>query len=181
MLYNQYFIYFLLDFMLIFIMILPSNLFKFHPFNLCLFLIIYVILVCIKMNYLIANFWYSYILFLIMIGGVMVLFMYFTSISSNEEFFFNYKYILYWLLKMFFFFIVCLCSMFYIFKFSLSVDNYEILSFINSLSEQKFSLKNLYMNVTMDKNFFMMIYLFLTMTCSILICTIFKIPMRQMN
>nr|YP_009555984.1 NADH dehydrogenase subunit 6 [Myllocerinus aurolineatus]QBF03601.1 NADH dehydrogenase subunit 6 [Myllocerinus aurolineatus] len=35
------------------------------------------------------NFWFSYILFLIMIGGMLVLFIYMTSIASDEKFKFS--------------------------------------------------------------------------------------------
>lgn len=40
------------------------------------------------------NFWFSYILFLIIIGGILILFIYITRIASNEKFKFPKKLIL---------------------------------------------------------------------------------------
>ena len=38
------------------------------------------------------NFWYSYILFLIIIGGILVLFIYITRVASNEKFKWNFRF-----------------------------------------------------------------------------------------
>nr|QMX77176.1 NADH dehydrogenase subunit 6 [Colochela zhongi] len=40
------------------------------------------------------NFWYMYILFLIMLGGMLILFIYVSSLSSNQKFTLNKKFIL---------------------------------------------------------------------------------------
>lgn len=40
------------------------------------------------------NFWFSYILFLIIIGGILILFIYITRVASNEKFKFSYKLII---------------------------------------------------------------------------------------
>nr|YP_010235818.1 NADH dehydrogenase subunit 6 [Youtuus strigatus]QTD82436.1 NADH dehydrogenase subunit 6 [Youtuus strigatus] len=57
-----------------------------HPISLGSTLLIQTIMIC---NYLSSNFessWYSYIIFITIIGGMMVMFMYMSSIASNEKF-----------------------------------------------------------------------------------------------
>nr|AND96221.1 NADH deshydrogenase subunit 6 [Onthophagus cf. jeannelianus] len=57
-----------------------------HPLTMGMILLIQTINLSLYMGYLNLNYWYSYILFLIMIGGMLVLFIYMTSIASNEKF-----------------------------------------------------------------------------------------------
>nr|YP_010554812.1 NADH dehydrogenase subunit 6 [Sternochetus gravis]UYP50697.1 NADH dehydrogenase subunit 6 [Sternochetus gravis] len=57
-----------------------------HPLSLGCILLIQTILISLSSGFLYFNFWFSYILFLVMIGGMLVMFMYMTSIASNEKF-----------------------------------------------------------------------------------------------
>nr|AND96742.1 NADH deshydrogenase subunit 6 [Onthophagus nitidior] len=57
-----------------------------HPLSIGIILLMQTINLSLYMGYLNLNYWYSYILFLIMIGGMLVLFIYMTSIASNEKF-----------------------------------------------------------------------------------------------
>nr|AND96085.1 NADH deshydrogenase subunit 6 [Onthophagus crassicollis] len=58
-----------------------------HPLTMGIILLIQTINLSLYMGYLNLNYWYSYILFLIMIGGMLILFIYMTSIASNEKFY----------------------------------------------------------------------------------------------
>nr|YP_010954885.1 NADH dehydrogenase subunit 6 [Dorcus hirticornis]WMW30270.1 NADH dehydrogenase subunit 6 [Dorcus hirticornis] len=60
-----------------------------HPLSLGILLLFQSILVALITGWMNLTFWYSYILFLIMIGGMLVLFMYMTSVASNEKFKFS--------------------------------------------------------------------------------------------
>nr|AXS65588.1 NADH dehydrogenase subunit 6 [Cleroidea sp. 5 KM-2017] len=60
-----------------------------HPLSLGGILLIQTILVALITGTLNMSFWYSYILALVMIGGMLILFVYMTSIASNEKFKFN--------------------------------------------------------------------------------------------
>jgi len=51
-----------------------------------LILLIQTILTAIIIGFFNINFWYSYLLYLIIIGGILVLFIYITSVASNEKF-----------------------------------------------------------------------------------------------
>nr|YP_010507243.1 NADH dehydrogenase subunit 6 [Episcapha fortunii]UXF64394.1 NADH dehydrogenase subunit 6 [Episcapha fortunii] len=61
-------------------------LFLSHPLSLGLILLIQTICISMISGMMYINYWYSYILFLIMIGGMLILFLYMTSIASNEKF-----------------------------------------------------------------------------------------------
>nr|AQP29005.1 NADH dehydrogenase subunit 6 [Procapritermes sp. A TB-2017] len=57
-----------------------------HPLAMGLMLLLQTTMVCIISGTMYKTFWFSYILFMIMIGGMLVLFMYMTSLASNEMF-----------------------------------------------------------------------------------------------
>nr|QAX91048.1 NADH dehydrogenase subunit 6 [Schedorhinotermes sp. 4 MW-2019] len=57
-----------------------------HPMAMGLILLTQTILMCLISGTMFKSFWFSYILFMTMIGGMLVLFMYMTSIASNEMF-----------------------------------------------------------------------------------------------
>nr|YP_009441731.1 NADH dehydrogenase subunit 6 [Anatis ocellata]AOY39276.1 NADH dehydrogenase subunit 6 [Anatis ocellata] len=62
-----------------------------HPISLGSIILTHTIIMCLFMGMMSLNFWFSYILILVMIGGLLVLFIYMTSIASNEKFKFNNK------------------------------------------------------------------------------------------
>nr|AOY39692.1 NADH dehydrogenase subunit 6 [Scolytinae sp. BMNH 1040146] len=57
-----------------------------HPLSLGSILLIQTLSISIITGMMYSNFWYSYIILLIMIGGMLIMFMYMTSIASNEKF-----------------------------------------------------------------------------------------------
>nr|YP_009093776.1 NADH dehydrogenase subunit 6 [Ulomoides dermestoides]AIS67608.1 NADH dehydrogenase subunit 6 [Ulomoides dermestoides] len=62
-----------------------------HPLSMGVVLLTQTIIISLITGNLYMNLWFSYILFLIMIGGMLILFMYMTSIASNEKFSLNMK------------------------------------------------------------------------------------------
>nr|ALO77434.1 NADH deshydrogenase subunit 6 [Attagenus hottentotus] len=62
-----------------------------HPMSMGLTLLMQSLMITMISGLFFKNFWYSYILFLIMVGGLLVLFIYMTSIASNEKFKFSTK------------------------------------------------------------------------------------------
>nr|WHM51690.1 NADH dehydrogenase subunit 6 [Orthognathotermes sp. n.] len=57
-----------------------------HPMAMGLMLLMQTTMMCLISGTMYSSFWFSYILFMIMIGGMLVLFMYMTSLASNEMF-----------------------------------------------------------------------------------------------
>nr|YP_010248592.1 NADH dehydrogenase subunit 6 [Trachys variolaris]QTK22446.1 NADH dehydrogenase subunit 6 [Trachys variolaris] len=62
-----------------------------HPMSMGFILLIQAIIISMLTGMFSNNFWYSYILILVMVGGMLVLFIYMTSIASNEKFNYSIK------------------------------------------------------------------------------------------
>nr|AWN56139.1 NADH dehydrogenase subunit 6 [Brachymyrmex patagonicus] len=62
-----------------------------HPINVMLILILFSSLICLNLSIWQSNYIYSIILFLIMISGLLIIFLYFTSLISNEQTNFKFK------------------------------------------------------------------------------------------
>nr|ALO76726.1 NADH deshydrogenase subunit 6 [Glischrochilus hortensis] len=158
-------------------MIMLTMMFTFmnHPLSSGMILMAQTIIICLISSINNLNYWYSYILFLIMIGGMMVLFIYMTSIASNEKFKFslNLTFIMltFLILNMMFVF-------FDNFYMSLDMHNYEM-AHMNNYLNFKFSL-NKYTNFPNNLTFFsIIIYLFITLIASVKITKIEYGPLRQ--
>nr|ALO76666.1 NADH deshydrogenase subunit 6 [Ceratocanthus sp. CER01] len=57
-----------------------------HPLSMGMTLLSQTIMIALMIGFFNLNLWFSYILFLILIGGMLVLFIYMTSVASNETF-----------------------------------------------------------------------------------------------
>nr|YP_002727946.1 NADH dehydrogenase subunit 6 [Orius niger]ABZ02083.1 NADH dehydrogenase subunit 6 [Orius niger] len=62
-----------------------------HPLSMGLMLIIQTIIIAMITGEMTDSFWYSYILVISMVSGMLVLFIYMSSIASNEKFFTSTK------------------------------------------------------------------------------------------
>nr|QAY82077.1 NADH dehydrogenase subunit 6 [Hyphasis sp. REN-2018] len=133
-----------------------------HPLSYGLILLIQVIMTAMFCG-LLSNFWYSYIFFLIMIGGILILFIYMTSIASNEKFKLNNKFMLTIMIMLSLLIMLILIDKFYI-NFLI---NTQEMSLINNQYNYKFSM-NKYFNK--NQNYLMMmmmIYLFITLIATV--------------
>nr|YP_010626022.1 NADH dehydrogenase subunit 6 [Inocellia elegans]WBK02781.1 NADH dehydrogenase subunit 6 [Inocellia elegans] len=65
-----------------------------HPLIMGFLLIIQTLLISLITGFINNLFWFSYILFIIMIGGMMILFIYMTSLASNEKYHFSSSFFL---------------------------------------------------------------------------------------
>nr|QUB07056.1 NADH dehydrogenase subunit 6 [Aspidomorpha difformis] len=57
-----------------------------HPVTMSIIILSQTIMICLSSGLFCNNFWFSYMLFLTMISGLMILFMYMTNVASNEKF-----------------------------------------------------------------------------------------------
>jgi NADH-ubiquinone oxidoreductase chain 6 len=57
-----------------------------HSIAIGLILLIQAVIVCLIRGKIYRSFWFSYILFIIIIGGILVVFIYITRLASNETF-----------------------------------------------------------------------------------------------
>nr|AAR91411.1 NADH dehydrogenase subunit 6 [Drosophila simulans] len=153
-----------------------------HPLALGLTLLIQTIFVCMLTGLMTKSFWYSYILFLIFLGGMLVLFIYVTSLASNEMFNLSIKLTVFSSFILIFMLILSLI----IDKTSSSLFlmNNDMQSIINMNSyfmENSLSLNKLYNFPTNFITILLMNYLLITLIVVVKITKLFKGPIRMMS
>nr|YP_010716465.1 NADH dehydrogenase subunit 6 [Gotra octocincta]WDQ40361.1 NADH dehydrogenase subunit 6 [Gotra octocincta] len=170
---------FCLNIILIMIFMTPSKIINFNPMTYMILLILLTFSICLVMN-LISKSWIPYILFLMMIGGLMIIFMYITSLSSNELFFMNYQIMKTNFFKIFFF------TMIMIFLMIMFMDQMFFMLNLNFFNKNLYLFDQMNMNLLYKKIFnkstmFIMIYLYYSMIIIMNICFKLKAPLRQIK
>nr|YP_010827570.1 NADH dehydrogenase subunit 6 [Raptrix fusca]WFD61166.1 NADH dehydrogenase subunit 6 [Raptrix fusca] len=146
-----------------------------HPLSMGLILFLQALLMCLISGIMSTSFWFSYILLLIYLGGMLVLFMYVTSLASNELFLYSnsmlipmtmYPFILYYL---------------YYMMIDINSNMYENMEMMYNISNyiNNFLIKiyNYPINII---TILIASYLFLTLIAVVKIIYIYKGPIRQM-
>nr|YP_010946528.1 NADH dehydrogenase subunit 6 [Pseudothyrsocera sinensis]WGO57246.1 NADH dehydrogenase subunit 6 [Pseudothyrsocera sinensis] len=146
-----------------------------HPLAMGLILLIQTVLISLISGMLSQTFWFSYVLFLIFLGGMLILFIYVTSLASNEMFYLSMKMIISMTMMTF-----LLIITFLVVK-SLILQNQEMYHFISMNNSLINSLMKLYNQPTGIITILLASYLFLTLIAVVKITNIFKGPLRQMN
>nr|YP_010890637.1 NADH dehydrogenase subunit 6 [Hypoderma bovis]WJK71618.1 NADH dehydrogenase subunit 6 [Hypoderma bovis] len=151
-----------------------------HPLAMGLTLLIQTTMICLFSGLMYKSFWFSFILFLIFLGGMLVLFIYVTSLASNEMFSMSMKMLL--LMSMIFFIMMIL--LFTIDKNTLlQYKNLEITQINNMnsyITEISLSLNKLYNYPTNLMTILLMNYLLITLIAVVKITNLFKGPLRPM-
>nr|YP_009971731.1 NADH dehydrogenase subunit 6 [Platisus angusticollis]QNG56441.1 NADH dehydrogenase subunit 6 [Platisus angusticollis] len=144
-----------------------------HPLSFGLILLIQTILSALISGMMSLNFWYSYILFLIMVGGMLILFMYMTSIASNEKFKFSLN----------LFYVLGILSLTIPISWMFMYSNHKFFNelMFNQNYQLKFPLSmNKYMYMPSMMIYLMIImYLFITLIAIVKIINIHYGPLRQ--
>nr|YP_010852948.1 NADH dehydrogenase subunit 6 [Darpa inopinata]WGM81101.1 NADH dehydrogenase subunit 6 [Darpa inopinata] len=175
----------LLSSMMIFFSI--SMFFLKHPLSMGLMILIQTLLICLISGLYIYTYWFSYILFLTFLGGLLVLFIYVSSIASNElfSFSFNNKMLLMMLLLLFMLLLIMMLNFFDFEWMNLMFNLFEMNNFSNYLmfinNNNNINLTKLYNKQTYFLMMMMIIYLFITLVVVIKITNIFYGPLRMTN
>nr|YP_004734370.1 NADH dehydrogenase subunit 6 [Sesamia inferens]AEI29246.1 NADH dehydrogenase subunit 6 [Sesamia inferens] len=153
-----------------------------YPLSMGLMILTQTLLTCLLTGMIIKTYWPSYILFLIFLGGLLVLFIYVSSIASNEMFkpSFNIK-------KKIFFLLIILFIIQIMYFNNLSWMNLSMNSDMNNFfnltlffnNENKINLSKLYNNQTFLIMMMLVIYLFITLIAIVKITNIFYGPIRS--
>nr|YP_010287478.1 NADH dehydrogenase subunit 6 [Hydatocapnia marginata]UKT61809.1 NADH dehydrogenase subunit 6 [Hydatocapnia marginata] len=155
-----------------------------HPLSIGLMILLQTLLMCLLSGMLIKTYWFSYILFLTFLGGLLVLFIYVSSVASNELF--NLPFPTKMLLLTFFSFIIMNQIYLYFYEnlnwmnLNNSMNENEnmlFMSFFNN--ENKINLNKLYNNHTYMMMMMLVIYLFISLVAIVKITNIFYGPLRQ--
>nr|YP_011010248.1 NADH dehydrogenase subunit 6 [Halobates nereis]WPW46837.1 NADH dehydrogenase subunit 6 [Halobates nereis] len=142
-----------------------------HPLSMGFSLILITFLASMVMSIWMKYTWYSYILVLVMLGGMLVLFMYMASIASNEIMKFSFK-----TLIMIIF--IMIMSAIFLKEEMLSYNS----TFIQTLDgQQNMSMMKLFNTQSSIITIMMALYLLMTMIYVIFITNTFEGPMRKKN
>nr|YP_010506508.1 NADH dehydrogenase subunit 6 [Volucella nigricans]QGW56744.1 NADH dehydrogenase subunit 6 [Volucella nigricans]UXF58226.1 NADH dehydrogenase subunit 6 [Volucella nigricans] len=153
-----------------------------HPLSMGLMLLIQTIMICLMTGLMTKSFWFSYILFLIFVGGMLILFIYVTSLASNEMFSLSMKMTLITIMML----IIMMMYMFIMDKMMLTYNslNNEMISIteINSfIKENTLNLNKLYNYPTNMITIMLIMYLLITLIATVKITKLFYGPLRSMN
>nr|ADW41361.1 NADH dehydrogenase subunit 6 [Drosophila kanekoi] len=153
-----------------------------HPLAMGLTLLIQTILISLITGLMTKTFWFSYILFLIFLGGMLVLFIYVTSLASNEMFNLSIKLTLISIILL----LLLLILTFIIDKnsttfFLMNNEMETISSNYSYFMENSLSLNKLYNFPTNLVTILLMNYLLITLIVIVKITKMFKGPLRTMN
>jgi len=150
-----------------------------------LLLIIQTILITLFSGILTKTFWFSYSLFLIFLGGILILFIYITSIASNELFKFKINFLsIFFILSIILFFSFCLFyfnSKTFFFNKILNLENISFITIKNLTIENNFILNKIYNFPTNLITVLLINYLFLTLIATVKITNIYEGPLRPKN
>nr|YP_010527087.1 NADH dehydrogenase subunit 6 [Agrius convolvuli]UXR12424.1 NADH dehydrogenase subunit 6 [Agrius convolvuli]WMQ52819.1 NADH dehydrogenase subunit 6 [Agrius convolvuli] len=154
-----------------------------HPLSMGLMILIQTMLTCLLSGMMIKTYWFSYILFLTFLGGLLVLFIYVSSIASNELFVMSNN------MKLFMFILmIMLIFMQILFMKNLNwmnlnnnseMDNFFDMFWFNN--ENKINMNKLYNNKSSMLMLLLIIYLFITLIAIVKITNIFYGPLRTFN
>nr|QII41360.1 NADH dehydrogenase subunit 6 [Oreta fuscopurpurea] len=152
-----------------------------HPLSMGLMILIQTLLTCLLSGMMISTYWFSYILFLTFLGGLLVMFIYVSSIASNELFMISSTMKI---ITMFFYnyiFFIQMLNMYNLkwmnlFK-NLEMNNFFNFMFINM--ENNINLNKLYNNQTFLIMMMMIIYLFIALIAVVKITNIMSGPLRM--
>nr|YP_009502941.1 NADH dehydrogenase subunit 6 [Isoperla eximia]AXG21544.1 NADH dehydrogenase subunit 6 [Isoperla eximia] len=153
-----------------------------HPLAMGLMLLIQTLCICLLTGFMTQSFWFSYILFLVFLGGLLVLFIYVTSLASNEMFSMSTSTLFLGgtMLVIGVFFTLIIDPLPYLIN-CLNADMMDV-SMINFYYEEaSLSLTKLYNQPTGLITLMLVLYLFLTLIAVVKITCIFFGPLRQKN
>nr|AFQ62354.1 NADH dehydrogenase subunit 6 [Peltodytes quadratus] len=151
-----------------------------HPLSMGLILMIQTFLISFISGTMSPSFWFSYMIFLIMIGGMLILFMYMTSMASNEMFKFSNKNLMF-----FFMFIMIMLISFFLIKFLLinnmskNINNNDFYSMFFMKNEITLSTNKIYNSPNMMITIMLINYLFFTLIVINKIINYNEGPLRQ--
>nr|YP_010454727.1 NADH dehydrogenase subunit 6 [Epeorus pellucidus]QZZ23903.1 NADH dehydrogenase subunit 6 [Epeorus pellucidus] len=151
-----------------------------HPLAMGLILLCQTLLIALVTGLLAPSFWFSYILFLVFLGGMLVLFIYVTSLASNEMFSISAQTMI---LSSAFIGLILIISYFndpaawLPTNFS---DQAQLIEWTNPQPTLNLLIK-LYNNPTHLLTLLLVLYLFLTLVAVVTITQIFEGPLRSKN
>nr|YP_009166375.1 NADH dehydrogenase subunit 6 [Jankowskia athleta]ALB36922.1 NADH dehydrogenase subunit 6 [Jankowskia athleta] len=155
-----------------------------HPLSIGLMILIQTLLMCLLSGMLIKTYWFSYILFLTFLGGLLVLFIYVSSVASNEMFNLSFN------MKLMMMISLTMIMMMQIYSYNFENlnwmnlsnninDNDNMMNILFFNNENKINLNKLYNNHTYLVMMMLVIYLFISLVAIVKITNIHYGPLRS--
>nr|YP_009628979.1 NADH dehydrogenase subunit 6 [Metapenaeus joyneri]QBX88881.1 NADH dehydrogenase subunit 6 [Metapenaeus joyneri] len=146
-----------------------------HPLAMGLMLLLQTMMICVTAGLSMNSFWFSYILFLIFLGGMLVLFMYVASLASNETFSFSSLLVVITAAVLFLSIIIILLDpMTFNHPHHLAQSSFMT----NITSSTPVLLSTIYNKTTTNLTLFIVLYLLLTLIAVVKITNTFFGPLR---
>lgn len=158
-----------------------------HPLAIGLTILVQTLLICLLSGILIKTYWFSYILFLTFLGGLLVLFIYVSRIASNEMFKLTLNIKISFFIFIIFIIILQICLYFFYenlnwLNLSNNIsDNDNLINLIFFNNENKIRLNKLYNNHFFIIILILVIYLFISLIAIVKITNIFYGPLRILS
>uniref|UniRef100_A0AAU6PC27 NADH dehydrogenase subunit 6 n=1 Tax=Laticorona longa TaxID=3133674 RepID=A0AAU6PC27_9HEMI len=141
-----------------------------NPISMGLLLTFYSFLISFFIGSIMLTSWFCIIIILVMVGGLLIIFMYISSISSNEKFKFN----------LFLFYLFFMVSFFYLDEMFFENQTLDVSGMGSEIDLlESFSMVKLYNNSCNMLTFFMIIYLIFTMIVVSFVVKHHKGPLRS--
>lgn len=149
-----------------------------HPISLIIILIIYRLITCILISIHSYNYIYSIIFFLIIIRGLLIIFLYFASLISNDQNTFKFKIISLINVRINFFIIIIIFNKIfkYIWYYSIELNNISLINiplFSNIFKIYDYPFNNI--------TLLCLLYLLISLFTIIKICSIKTKSLRKLN
>nr|UPL65724.1 NADH dehydrogenase subunit 6 [Enoplops sibiricus] len=158
--------------MLIIMMLTTSFAFMWmkHPISMGLTIILQTLMVSMMTGLMLGSFWFSYIIMIMMLSGMLVLFIYMASVASNEKFHMSIKLI-----------VISITMMIMSSYMQIYMDNNDdqLLNINTTLSMEYMSLNNLFNCKFKLLTIMLVLYLLLTMITVSQIVNISEGPLRM--
>nr|YP_010430495.1 NADH dehydrogenase subunit 6 [Notobitus montanus]USS57992.1 NADH dehydrogenase subunit 6 [Notobitus montanus] len=139
-----------------------------HPISMGITIIAQTMLVAVMTGLMLKSFWFSYIIVITMLSGMLVLFIYMASVASNEKFFMSYKLII----------LSTILSLMSMLMQIMMEDNNEFTNMESTITTEKLSLNMLFNCKFKMITITMTLYLFFTMITVSFIVNITEGPLR---
>nr|YP_006493392.1 NADH dehydrogenase subunit 6 [Stenopus hispidus]AEO18310.1 NADH dehydrogenase subunit 6 [Stenopus hispidus]AGA56099.1 NADH dehydrogenase subunit 6 [Stenopus hispidus] len=150
-----------------------------HPLTAGLILLIQTALMCLTAGLFMTSFWFSYILFLIFLGGMLILFIYVASLAPNEPFILSPTIIMALMLASFIFFLLLFWDPLMKMVPSQTPSSSSPLLFKTSL--QTLTTKPFYNPPISNLTLFTILYLLFTLIVVVKITDHYSGPLRLLN
>nr|YP_009640824.1 NADH dehydrogenase subunit 6 [Hystrichopsylla weida qinlingensis]QCU82658.1 NADH dehydrogenase subunit 6 [Hystrichopsylla weida qinlingensis] len=150
-----------------------------HPLTLGFMLMIQTLWISLFIGFISKTFWFSYILFITFLGGMLILFIYMTSLSSNEYFNFSFKPMMILMLMTVLIILIMSLKNFYFFNHFNNLDsNFNNFIFTN-INSNILNMNKLYNFPYNLLTILLILYLLITLIIVVKMTNIFYGPMRK--